>query len=181
MRLRQLVQLGLPAVPGRGDVPHPSLFNFQAPQSTKPLQKNGSVLGSSLQDDKPVKRLDGPLRVVSLLSPRAAGAPRWSVRVSCLVPRRCCLSVCLSAGARGRRGLRVSLGNTKTQRRGGGLAFGAGSPRHLQPQTGSEGGTLPSFAPALCRRLPSLPSCSWCQPEKRGKARSFSPSVLAVL
>ncbi|XP_032043927.1 EF-hand calcium-binding domain-containing protein 4A [Aythya fuligula] len=36
--------------------PHPSLFNFQAPQSTKPLQKNGSVLGSSLQDDKPVKR-----------------------------------------------------------------------------------------------------------------------------
>eukprot|EP00075_Anas_platyrhynchos_P026243 XP_027315496.1 EF-hand calcium-binding domain-containing protein 4A isoform X7 [Anas platyrhynchos] len=27
-----------------------------APQSTKPLQKNGSVLGSSLQDDKPVKR-----------------------------------------------------------------------------------------------------------------------------
>lgn len=95
LRPRQLVQLGPPAVPGRRDVPHPSLFNFQAPQSTKPLQKNGSVLGSSLQDDKPVKRLDGPLRVVSLLSPRAAGAPRWSVRVSCLVPRRCCLSVCL--------------------------------------------------------------------------------------
>lgn len=109
---------------------------------------------------------------------------RWSTPLVCpcvLPGPTSVLSVCLSAGARGRRGQRVSSGNTKTQRRGGGLAFGAGSPRHLQPQTGSEGGTLPSFAPALCRRLPSLPSCSWCQPEKRGKARSFSPSVLAVL
>lgn len=39
----------------------PSLFNFQAPQSKKPLLKKGSVLGSYLLDDKPVKRLDGSL------------------------------------------------------------------------------------------------------------------------
>jgi len=39
----------------------PSLFNFQAPQSKKLLLKKGSVLGSYLLDDKPVKRLDGHL------------------------------------------------------------------------------------------------------------------------
>lgn len=39
----------------------PSFFNFQAPQSKKPLLKKGSVLGSYLLDDKPVKRLDGCL------------------------------------------------------------------------------------------------------------------------
>lgn len=36
----------------------PSLFNFQVPQSKKPLLKKGSVLGSDLLDDKPVKRSD---------------------------------------------------------------------------------------------------------------------------
>ncbi|XP_068540616.1 EF-hand calcium-binding domain-containing protein 4A isoform X4 [Anas acuta] len=69
-----------------------------APQSTKPLQKNGSVLGSSLQDDKPVKRLDGPLCVVSLLSPRAAGAPRcwpWKMGTVPQSPGGC---VCSSWG-----------------------------------------------------------------------------------
>lgn len=39
----------------------PSLFNFQAPQSKKPLLKKGSVLGSYLPEDKLVKRLDGRL------------------------------------------------------------------------------------------------------------------------
>lgn len=66
----------------------PSLFNFQAPQSKKPLLKKGSVLGSYLQDDKPVKRLDGPLSVSwSWCRSVPAGAPCRSVRVPCLVPR----------------------------------------------------------------------------------------------
>lgn len=46
-------------------------------------------------------------------------------------------------------------------------------PGICQPQTGFGGGTLPSFVPGLCRWLPSLPSCSWCQPETRVKAQSF--------
>lgn len=47
----------------------PSLFNLQAPENKKTLLKKGSVLGSYLLDDKPVKRLDGRLCCVCGVGP----------------------------------------------------------------------------------------------------------------
>jgi len=136
---------------------NPSLFNFQAPQSKKPLLKKGSVLGSYLLDDKPVKRLDGHLCCVRgvILCPLEHSVKLCPLSGS--MPR-CYLSVCGNMGE-----IKLDCWHEVVwaQREAQDVTVGElscdGGP-HLGVSVGQEASRLPLGRAALLKCLDHLPS-----------------------